>query len=655
MITFAHPLFLAAGAVLGLLLWFLWGYFETKRIVQLQRFVAAPLLKQLTANISSRRRLIKKILLLGAVFCCFVALARPQYGYRWIDVRHKGIDILFALDSSKSMLVEDIRPNRLERSKLAIMDFVSQLGGDRVGLMPFAGSSYLICPLTADYFAFEQSLAAVDTSIIPTGGTDIEQAIEAAENILRNEANHKILVLITDGENLQGNALTAARKAHEENMTIYAVGVGTAEGELIPDNSEGGFIKDSSGAYVKSRLDERGLTGISESAGGMYVPLGSQGQGLETIYRQKLALIPKTELAEKRKKVPIDRFEWLIAVALLLLSIEFLLTGRKTVHHLPRFRFGLKKKKSKKSVSLPAIIACCVLLGVITDTPLKASEGEKAYAAGNFLEAAEYYRQRLEKDPENPQLLYNSGTSAYKNNMLPDAAEKLTKALLSDDPGLQEKAYYNLGNVQYRRGEEVLTGDPQTAVKQWEQSLESYQGALSLNPENHNARYNHDLVKSRLDQLKQQLEQQQESSSQQGNDENPEEQNSEQENADKNRQSGQQEENDSEPGDSPSPQPGDDGNREQNPPSSPKPEENAQDEQKQTVSGDEAEQKEIQPSAGNQTPEQKNGPRHGETTAQSMTREEAEQLLQALQNQDGRLNLYIPMQENRENTTGKDW
>ena len=566
MVTFAHPLWILAGAVLSLLLWFLWGYFEAKRTLQLQRFVAAPLLKQLTPNISSSRRLFKKILLLTAVFCCFVALARPQYGYRWVEVKHKGIDILFALDTSKSMLVEDIRPNRLERSKLAVMDFVSQLEGDRVGLLPFAGSSYLICPLTADYYAFEQSLGAIDTAIIPTGGTDIGQAIDAAEKILSNEANHKLLVLITDGENLQGDAVAAALKAHRQNMTIYTVGVGTGEGELVPDKASGGFIKDESGSYVKSRLDEKGLRAISAAAGGMYVPLGSQGQGLETIYQQKLALIPKTELAERRKKVPIDRFEWPVAAALLLLSIEFLLSGRKTGQRLSLLS-RLTNRNSQTGASSLGVMAFCFLLCVGAVKPLAASEGETAYAAGKFLEASEYYQQRLEKDPDNPLLLFNSGTADYKNNMLAEAAEKFAKTLVSDDLSLQEKAYYNLGNVQYRRGEEVLNGDPQAAVKHWELSLKSYQDALSLNPENQDARHNHDLVKSRLEQLRQQ---QQESSGQQEKDENSDGQQDEEENGEKNQQQGKQENGDNNeqqagqqdqqrlnPDDSGSPEPGD--------------------------------------------------------------------------------------------------
>lgn len=650
MISFAHPLWILAGFAVSLLLWLLWSIFEAKRKVQLQRFAAAPLLKHLTANVSSSRRLVKKIFLLGAVLCCFVALARPQYGYRWVDVKHKGIDIMFALDTSKSMLVEDIRPNRLERSKLAIMDFVSQLGGDRVGLMPFAGSSYLICPLTADYFAFEQSLAAIDTSIIPTGGTDIGQAIESAEKTLSNEANHKILVLITDGEDLQGDALAAAVQAHKQNMTIYAVGVGTGEGELIPDKTSGGFVKDSSGSYVKSRLDERGLTALSEATGAFYVPLGNQGQGLETIYQQKLALIPKTELAERRKKLPLDRFEWPLAVAIFLMSLEFILSGRKKRQKLPRLFSQLTKRKAKAAASvLPILISFSLLTG----SPARGSEGESAYETGNYLKASEYYQVLLEKDPDNPQLLFNSGAVAYKNNLLEEAAENFKKTLVTDDVTLQEKAYYNLGNVHYRIGEEALNSDQQATIKQWEQSLKSYQGALSLHPDNQNAQYNHDLVKSRLDQLKQQ---QPEPDEQQEDSENSEDQ---QDNKDqKQQQPGQQEEKSGDNKDSSSPESEEHDNQKENQEekSSEKNENTDQPQENQKGTPEDAEQEDQGAQSADASEASGQPPPPGsQAETQAMTQEEAEQLLQAVQNEEGRLNLYIPMQENKENKIRKDW
>ena len=329
--NFAQPLWIIVGLLscIGLALFL--HYMKKKRLATLEKFVAHQLIGRLTRNISTNRRRNKNLLLLLAVFCCFAALARPQYGFHWVDVQRKGIDLLFALDTSKSMLAEDIKPNRLKRAHLAILDFVRQLDGDRVGLLPFAGTSYLMCPLTLDYDAFEQSLTAVSTDLIPRGGTNIAGVIDHALEVLDNAANHKILIIVTDGENLEGDSVKAAETAAEKGLTIYTVGVGTSRGELIPLAGSGGqgFVKDPAGNFVTSRLDETGLTAIAEKSGGLYAPLGAAGEGLETIYQRKLALIPKEELAERRHKVPIERFEWPLALAAVVLVVEMLIGERK--------------------------------------------------------------------------------------------------------------------------------------------------------------------------------------------------------------------------------------------------------------------------------------------------------------------------------------
>ncbi|MCP4342151.1 MAG: VWA domain-containing protein, partial [Desulfobulbaceae bacterium] len=334
---FAQPHWLFVGLIACIGLAFLFRFMQKRRQAALEKFAAHQLIGRLTRNISGSRRRYKNILLLLAVFMCFAALARPQYGFKWVEVQRKGIDLLFALDTSKSMLTEDIKPYRLKRAHLAILDFVRQLEGDRVGLMPFAGSSYLMCPLTLDYDAFEHSLSAITTKIIPRGGTNIAVVINKAVETLNNAANHKILIILTDGENLEGDAIKAAEETAKLGLTVYTVGVGTSEGELIPVAGENGkgFVKDKEGNFVTSRLDETTLSAIAEKSGGLYVPLGPSGEGLETIYQQKLALIPKEELAERRHKVPLERFEWPLAAGLLILVLELLVGERKKPPSLP--------------------------------------------------------------------------------------------------------------------------------------------------------------------------------------------------------------------------------------------------------------------------------------------------------------------------------
>ncbi len=504
-ISFAEPFWLFAGAVAIVLLIFLFKRMQRQRQRELEKFASPQLLGKLCVSVSGKRRTIKKIVLLVAIACCFTALARPQYGVKWVDVKRKGIDILFAIDTSKSMLAEDIRPNRLKRAKYGVLDFIGQLEGDRVGLMPFAGSAFLMCPMTIDYNAFESSLQALDTSIIPKGGTDLAAVINEAEAVLSNEANHKILVLITDGENLEGDALQAAKRAAEKGMTIYTVGVGTSDGELIPliRNGKTGFVKDATGKFITSHLDEKSLTAIAEATSGLYVPLGTSGEGLQTIYQRKLSLVPKEEVAEKRHKVPLERFVWPLGVAIILLTIEFLLGGRKSTRCL-RFPFvKTAGRRNKKAVA--AVLFCCLLSG---GNYARASAGEDAYGADDFLTASQFYSEQLELAPDDATLHYNYGTAAYKNNLFEDAAESFSKALKTDDLHIQELAYYNRGDALFQLGKESLKTDKQHTIELWQQAVDSFDGALQLNSANDDAAFNLALVKKKLEALKKEQEKQ---------------------------------------------------------------------------------------------------------------------------------------------------
>jgi Ca-activated chloride channel homolog len=502
MFSFASPWWLPAGILACLLLWLWWQQMERRRRLQLARFAAPSLLDQLTASVCPRRRIAKKLLVTGAVFCCFVALAEPHYGSRWIAVKHKGIDILFALDSSRSMLAPDVRPNRLERSKLAIMDFVERLDGDRIGLLPFAGTSHLLCPLTADYQVFSQSLQAVDSALLPVGGTDIGGAIKTAEAVLANDANHKLLVIITDGEDLGTEAAATAQAAHSRGMTIFTIGVGTTAGELIPDPADGGFIKDDSGTYVRTKLDRQTLTMIAQQGGGIYADLGNRGEGLDTVYRERLALIPEKQFAEKRKKVPISRSEWPLALALALLCSDFLLSARKQQHSLHQAIARLKNLR-KTCITLLLLIIGTSLLG---SGPSAASEGERAFANGDYQQAEAFYRELLADDPDNPILLYNSGSAAYKNAHFDSAIEAFSRAITTAAPAVQEKAYFNQGNSWYRAGEMTRQTAAKQTIQAWQNALNAFAAAVALNPDNRDAAANHEFVTKQLERLRRETE-----------------------------------------------------------------------------------------------------------------------------------------------------
>ncbi len=508
MIQFAQPIWLIAGLTICLAAILFIRANIVRRKKELRQFASPHLLAELTRNVSPPRRRMKNILLILGLACLFIALARPQYGNRWVEVKRKGIDILIGVDVSKSMLVQDISPNRLERAKLAIKDFVARLEGDRVGLLPFAGTSFLMCPLTTDYDAFNASLDALDVNTIPRGGTDIGGAIREADKALANEANHKIFVLVTDGEDLSDDGLKAAAEAKAQNMTVYTIGVGTPEGELIPMPGEqsGKFIQDTDGNFVTSRLDEEGLTAIAETTGGLYVPLGNMGQGFDTIYQQKLTLVPKEEHGERKRKVPIERFPWPLGAAVLLLSSDFLITGRKSrwALRLPFIKTAGRRKRQQ------AAILAVLLLSPAWLPAARASEAEDLFTSGEYGQAADHYRQLLKQTPADPILHFNLGDALYRDKKFEQAAAEFTKGLQTEDLTLQAKSYYNRGNSEYFLGAAAEQTDPEHTIKLWQQALESYQAALALQPDDAEAAHNRDLVAKKLEQLKKQQQEKRE-------------------------------------------------------------------------------------------------------------------------------------------------
>ncbi|RWX47685.1 Ca-activated chloride channel family protein [Candidatus Electrothrix aarhusensis] len=506
--TFADPLWLLIGLIvcLAALLFILLNNLRRKK--ELEKFAAPKLLTGLTGNVSRSRRGLKNIFFVLGIASLFLALARPQYGERWIEVRRKGIDILIGVDVSKSMLVQDIKPSRLGRAKLAIRDFVAQLEGDRVGLLPFAGTAFLMCPLTTDYEAFNGSLDTLDVSSIPKGGTDIGMAIRQGGKALSSEANHKIFVLVTDGEDLSEDALKAAEEAKKQNMIVYTIGVGTPQGELIPlsEGQVGRFVKDKQGNFITSKLDEETLTTLAETTGGLYVSLGTMGQGFDTIYERKLSLVPEEEHGQRRRKIPIERFPWPLGAAVLLLSLDFLLTGRRSGWGL-RLPFvktaGRRKKRAVLSVSVLVIGA----VAGFVPPQARASEGEELFKAGDYAGAESYYHKALEEDNASPALHFNLGGSLYRQQKYDKAAAAFTQALGTDDLSLQARSYYNRGNSQFFLGASAVAKDKEQAQKQWSAAEESFEAALKLDPKDKAASHNLEMVQKKLKQLKEEMQQ----------------------------------------------------------------------------------------------------------------------------------------------------
>lgn len=507
---FARPsiLVVAAVACLALIALMILGGRARKRA--LGRLGAAHLLARLTASLSSGRRHAKQAMIVAGATLLVVSFARPQLGYRWEEVHRRGVDLLFAVDTSRSMLTRDMKPNRLERAKLAVRDLVERFPDDRVGLVAFAGTAFLQTPLTLDHAIFEQSLDALDTSVIPLGGTNVSSAIEVANKALSDEQHKKVLVLLTDGEDLQGDALAAAEKARKAGLVIYAVGVGTPRGELVPVASSDGqtqFVRDEQGGLVTSRLDEALLRRIAQATGGVYRPLGESGMGLESLYKEDLSALPQSDLSARSQKVPIERYQWPLGAALLLLGIEPLVGER-------RRRFAAQsrgariedcERGSRMVVAGAGFAAFLLVSGTASASPQSA---ERAYHAGQFDRAEAEYSKAQKAAPDDTRLSFDLGDAAYRKGDFDAAAKAFETTLRSDDLKLQSEAYYNLGNARYRIGEHALAGNDIDATRrEWKQAVSRYEGALALDSKDQDARDNLELVKRRLAELDRQQDQ----------------------------------------------------------------------------------------------------------------------------------------------------
>jgi Ca-activated chloride channel homolog len=290
------------------------------------------LLPAMTASHSPGRRNIKEALTLVAIALFGVALARPQWGQTAEVTQAVGEDILFVLDCSKSMLASDVKPNRLTRAKFAIQDFVQQHGKGRIGLVAFAGQAFLQCPLTFDYDAFREALMAVDQTSIPVPGTDIGRALDEAVTALEKNARRKIIVLLTDGEDLQKTGVKKAMEMAEQHVVIYTIGMGTTSGSQIPlqqlANGQLNILKDAEGRDVETRLDDVTLRAIATATKGVYQPLGSLGEGMSYV-RNAVESPGFLHSASQTRKLGVDRFHFFVGSILCLLILESLLGTRR--------------------------------------------------------------------------------------------------------------------------------------------------------------------------------------------------------------------------------------------------------------------------------------------------------------------------------------
>ena len=296
-------------------------------------FGERKLVKELTHSFSKRRIQIKNIITLIIFIALIIGIANPQVGTKMEEVKREGVDLMIAIDLSNSMMAEDIKPNRLERAKLAISQLINKLKGDRIGLIVFAGDAYVQLPITTDYSAAKLFLSTVNTNIVPTQGTEIAKAIDlSAQSFDMENAQNKAIIIITDGESHDEKAIESAEKSNELGIFVHTLGMGLSKGGPIPIyNKYGnrtGYRKDRDGNTVVSKLNENLLQQIANAGKGTYVRANNSKTGLSTLFTE-INKMEKKEIGTMVFTEYKDRFQLFIGLALLLLIIDLMLLGRK--------------------------------------------------------------------------------------------------------------------------------------------------------------------------------------------------------------------------------------------------------------------------------------------------------------------------------------
>ena len=494
---FSDPHWLWAGALASVALAWLWRRYDVRQREALASFVAPHLRQKMTGSVSGLRRVLQRGLFLLAVLCLFGAVAGPELGFHWEKISRRGNEVVFAIDTSRSMLTPDVKPNRLTRAKLAIDDMARQLEGDGIGIVAFAGSAFLVCPLTLDHGAFQQSLDAVDVNTIPLGGTNIASAIVAARDALRRRpGSDRILILVTDGENLQGDALVAAQDAaKQDGLKIYTVGMGTADGELIPlpPYLGGGYVKDESGELVKSHLDESGLKAIASATGGAYVHLVGQGEDFESFLRTVFGAVTKHDLVYRQQRIYNQRYQWPLAASLVFLLASLMVGTRRAKRSAGTSGATAPATGNAPAGPVVALLAAAGAAATLT-TPMRSDAADQSNAPPST---------------RSPLAEYNSGTAAYKAGKFSQATQSFQNSInaapASDAKRLadQQDAYYNLGNALYRAGQQVEKSAPQEAIAKWTDAVKAYETALQLRADDADSKFNRDFVKRKIDALQQ--------------------------------------------------------------------------------------------------------------------------------------------------------
>jgi Ca-activated chloride channel family protein len=486
MFRFEDPIYLFLLAVIPLLAALRWlmVYQQKKR---LRRFGDPELVKELMPDVSRFRPMVKFGILLLALALLIVMLARPQFGTKISREKRTGIETIIAMDISNSMLAEDVTPSRLDRSKMMVENLVDNFTNDKIGLVVFAGDAFIQLPITSDYVSAKMFLSSIDPSMIATQGTDIATAISmASHSFTQQEGIGKAIIVITDGEDHEGGAIDAAKEAKDRGHHVYVLGVGSPKGAPIPTGN-GDYMKDNTGQTVMTGLNEEMCRQIAEAGGGAYIHVENNSSAQEKL-DEELGKLAKKETETTIYSEYDEQFQAVGILALLLLILEACLLDVKN----PLLK-NVSLFKRKKIATLFLLLVSAVTVSAQSDRHF-VQQGNKQFHAGNYADAEVSYRKAIEKNPRNPQAVYNLGVALMKQQKDSAAVQQFMDAgKLETNPLRRAQSYHNAGVICQGK-------------KMYGEAIDVYKEALRNNPADDETRYNLELCKR---QQKQQQQQQQ--------------------------------------------------------------------------------------------------------------------------------------------------
>lgn len=546
MFKFEHEYILYFLLIIPILIG-LYIYLQYQRKKKMARYSDTSLAQRLTQEDSAQMHHIKFGIFLLGLACLIIAIANPQVGSSLEKGKRQGIDIMICMDISNSMLAEDIQPNRLEASKMALSRFIDKLEGDRIGLVVFAGKSFVQLPITSDYAAAKMFINIVNPSLINEQGTDISDALDlAAVSMLPESGSEqqkqlsqmtsKVILIVSDGEDHFQEAVEMAQEVHQLGITIHTIGIGSTLGEPIPvrdRNGNTGFKKDSEGNTVMTRLNEEILQDIAKAGGGTYIHASNANMGFETILN-KINAMTKVELDEITFTRYDSKFQIPLLLSLIFFMIEIMLftTKSKLKQGFIKLRQLLKGKNAILFIGIFLLIPniqaqtkaelsairkgndqyktaeqfrkdAMDLIAKGGEVNKRNAEEKMKKASENYQKAEINYRKAMETTRNYDKANYNLGNSLYRQERYEEAEKYFSNVANDKNVGkdLRGRAYHNYGNSLLKQ-------------EKYKESIDAYKKALKLNPKDMNTKYNLEYARKKM------IQQQQQQNNQQNQDQN---------------------------------------------------------------------------------------------------------------------------------------